>query len=146
MRKVEKKISIAYSETISALFQFAVGNRFRHTILVFCFSSSQMFSVVAVHATCANTPLFHLFWDGNKIDFLILIKTTGPVFLDTCIQLEHKEGRGVCGPSVFLICCFYLRLIFFPKPAAHLSSDGEQTAVPLEHSFRLFFSQCSTST
>lgn len=82
-------------------------------------------------------PLFHLFWDGNKIDFLILIKTTGPVFLDTCIQLEHKEGRGVCGPSVFLICCFYLRLIFFPKPAAHLSSDGEQTAVPLEHSFRL---------
>lgn len=96
-----------------------------------------MFSVVAVHATCANTPLFHLFWDGNKIDFLILIKTTGPVFLDTCIQLEHKEGRGVCGPSVFLICCFYLRLIFSPKPAAHLSSDGEQTAVPLEHSFRL---------
>lgn len=96
-----------------------------------------MFSVVAVHATCANTPLFHLFWDGNKIDFLILIKTTGPVFLDTCIQLEHKEGRGVCGPSVFLICCFYLRLIFFPKPAAHLSSDGEQTAVPLEHSICL---------
>lgn len=96
-----------------------------------------MFSVVAVHATCANTPLFHLFWDGNKIDFLILIKTTGPVFLDTCIQLEHKEGRGVCGPSVFLICCFYLRLIFSPKPSAYLSSDGEQTAVPLEHSFRL---------